>query len=961
MKQAYYRKNELKIEEISNSEGSNITKQSQIINADYNNERKFHKGINKERQPEIDSTNHEDQKKCSEKLKTWKSKIQQKSNLIRDKHKKESNGRYEKDSSRDESDCFAIKKTLHKPTHSRKNKYYKKEVDSSSENDRLSEPDQKKLQISYSTQLKNDMVNLHKYNLTLEEDTPRKLIKYISSSDESLDNEPIPEQKNNKNRSSSGKIPFIFALNRKSLNTKTTEKDCKSDEPSENTRKSNISRQKKNLSLENDEILLDRQTKNKQIPPTISKLSNNSNFKQTNYSGKPPCCNPAIKYPKARSVKNNTFRDMVINSNLFVDKTMFIKEIITTFLSGIIITRPRRWGKSVNLDMLKTFLQPELDENGVKCIEQSINNTKLFQGGTVIINNKVKELKKLKISSDEIFKYQGRVPVIFIKFSNIEVPDSVTVGDIKLIFADCISKAYRDHIYIYNSFLKDLDESKNKEEYQNYVLRRDIKIFQRYLFQEEKALLCISLSTLVDFLYKYFNEKVYVLIDDYDAPLISSIGKPYYKMVESIIETIFTNGFKDTGKVRKCILTGLLPLSFDSIFHNSCYFRYSTVLDLSFSSSFGFNQEEFDLLAKATIKFDKHKFKAERKKIKSWYKGYNIGGETIYNPWSIIQCLTAYSQNSSNCLTDHWGESFNITIIKRCFDRLHKSEDLDVLLYTGTLKYPIRNNFSLGNHQTEIICFAILLHEGYLTRDEDENYYRIANLEARICLLNAVSETWMRKNKGLHSKEHVVIFTKELAASLANSEQYIDIMSRYIDNVRGCNKGQIQGFLRCSIIFACLEEIPNHKVFSIYPNIPKSRVDQIFIPIDELNGALIVHKHKKTINKNLNNEEIFDILESACWKVYTQEYLSTAIKIYSECENKLELKYVSVRSMLVNELNNNRWKLKVMWFDHTIEQANYLVKVFSDIKRRIKFNYMRNILAYHQKCRKLHHFVKCSL
>jgi hypothetical protein len=217
-----------------------------------------------------------------------------------------------------------------------------------------------------------------------------------------------------------------------------------------------------------------------------------------------------INYQPKMLVGSDDFYDLLINSDIFVDKSLMIKELLEDSGKVTLITRPRRWGKSINMDMVRRFLEIELDNEGNPLLTEKQVNYKLFVGGEVdlgLASGKKKLLKPLKISEyqDLILDYQNQFPVIFITFKSVE---GSSYYDIEQGIKSQLRKLFQSHSYLSDS---------------NKLKTSETADFNQYLFGEVTLdNIKNSLAILSHLLYKHYNRKPWVLIDEYDTPINSA-------------------------------------------------------------------------------------------------------------------------------------------------------------------------------------------------------------------------------------------------------------------------------------------------------------------------------------------------------------------------------------------------------------------------------------------------------
>ncbi|MCC8483774.1 MAG: AAA family ATPase, partial [Rickettsia endosymbiont of Labidopullus appendiculatus] len=340
-----------------------------------------------------------------------------------------------------------------------------------------------------------------------------------------------------------------------------------------------------------------------------------------------------INYQPKMLVGTDDFYDLLINSDIFVDKSLMIKELLEDSGKVTLITRPRRWGKSLNMDMVRRFFEAEVDEQGQPLPQEQKVNYKLFVGGEVdlgLTSGKKRLLQPLQIAkySEIMLDYQGQFPVILITFKGVR---GNSYKEIESNIRYQVTKLFSNYRYL-ETYLTDKENLLNDAEK---------KQLTRYFNGEfGKVELENSLKFLSDLLFKHFNQKTYILIDEYDTPINSAYMKfgskaEEFEEVLSLFRAIFGNSLKGNDSLQKGIITGILRIAKANLFSDLNNLTECSLLDENFTDIYGFTQAEVDeLLTKVPTT-------TNPEQIKNWYNGYNFGGEIIYNPWSIMRCLAS--------------------------------------------------------------------------------------------------------------------------------------------------------------------------------------------------------------------------------------------------------------------------------------------------------------------------------
>ena len=402
-------------------------------------------------------------------------------------------------------------------------------------------------------------------------------------------------------------------------------------------------------------------------------------------------------------VGTDSFADLRLANNVFVDKSMFIKEFLEASSGKVaLITRPRRWGKSLNMDMLKRFLAIEVDEQGAPLPQEESLNHKLFVGGEVLIKphtGKVKQLAPLKIAQqcpELVTEYQGQYPVISLGLKDVTGSDYQKIENgVK----QQIIELYTAYSYLkqYSHPRSSLLEDSQKKQLRCY--------FQGTISQED---LEDSLRFLSKLLYKHFGKPVYILIDEYDAPINNAYrafkDKPAaFEEVLQLFRRLLGAALKSNPYLAQGLLTGILRIAKASLLSDLNNLSEHTLLDETFVTSYGFRAQEVEEL------LDQVPTVTNREEIRRWYNGYTFGGETLYNPWSIMSCLARKGK-----LDHYWLDSGGSTLVDLAFVSDDIQKDLQTLTAGKSIVSTIVKQVSFEVLQNPVGLFSLLLFTGYL-------------------------------------------------------------------------------------------------------------------------------------------------------------------------------------------------------------------------------------------------------
>ena len=389
---------------------------------------------------------------------------------------------------------------------------------------------------------------------------------------------------------------------------------------------------------------------------------------------------------KAVPVGIEDFERIINEDYYYVDKTMLIEELLINRAPVTLFTRPRRFGKTLNMSMIKSFFD----------IKNKEENKKLFEN--------------LKISNSEYMSEQGKYPVIFISLKDLK------------------GNSWKENFILIKKYIKNIYmEFYNLKDKLNPIFKND---FEKIVMEKEDADWLYALKNLSNYLYEYYGEKAIILIDEYDAPIINAFDKGYYNEAINFFQTFYSSALKTNNSLKYGILTGITRIIKEGIFSGLNNLKVDTILNKKYSEYFGLLESEVIEM----LDYFGMKYKIEE--VKEWYNGYLFGESEVYNPWSIVNYIDngeikAYWANvSGNTLLEnmlnHAGES-----VYEDLKRFTDGESIEKYISDGTT---IK---SLLSNDDEI--WQLLLYSGYLTKDEkqekesDSNVYnlKIPNKEIR--------------------------------------------------------------------------------------------------------------------------------------------------------------------------------------------------------------------------------------
>ena len=370
------------------------------------------------------------------------------------------------------------------------------------------------------------------------------------------------------------------------------------------------------------------------------------------------------------------FRKLRESHFYYVDKTRLIEQLLLNWSEVTLFTRPRRFGKTLNMSMLKSFFD--------------IGTDKALFDGLYISGNK--EL------CDE---YMGKYPVIFLSLKGVE---GLTYEEAFEAFVRIMGKEVNRV-----SFLADSDKLTQieREQYKGLTIMKN----GRLAFDKEK--LISSLQLLSQLLYKHYGKKAVILIDEYDVPLDKAFQNGYYNEMVSLIRGLFGQALKTNEFLQFAVLTGCLRISKESIFTGLNNFKVLSITDSRFDEQFGFTDEEVRKLL-SDYGMDSH-----FDEVKEWYDGYHFGRADVYCPWDVINHADHLRDDSDAKPQTYWINSSGNSLVRRLINRADSStkDEIERLIAGEAIEKVIRQDLTYDEIENSIDnIWSVLFTTGYLTK-----------------------------------------------------------------------------------------------------------------------------------------------------------------------------------------------------------------------------------------------------
>ena len=424
-----------------------------------------------------------------------------------------------------------------------------------------------------------------------------------------------------------------------------------------------------------------------------------------------------MTYRKKLPIGIEFFDELLQEDFYYVDKTGMIAELLKNWSKVILFTRPRRFGKSLNMSMLKTFFEIGCDKT-------------LFQG--------------LKISEEkELCKeYMGQFPVISISLKGVE---GLNFESAKEGLAYIIGK---EAMRFY--FLKDSPHLTEEEKgiYQGYIATEK----GGFTIGSDAEKLVTAVNGLSSMLEKHYGKKVILLIDEYDVPLDKAFQYGYYEEMVSFIRNFLGNALKTNPSLYFAVLTGCLRISKESIFTGLNNLKVMSITNVQFEEYFGFTDSEVKEMLNYYGLMDHFD------SMKSWYDGYRFGNQDVYCPWDVLSHCDNLRANPNARPEDYWSNTSGNAIVRRFIDLANgkTKDEIERLIAGETILKEINQELTYGELDNSIEnLWSVLFTTGYLTQrgmaDGDKYYLVIPNYEIRKLFIRQIRE-WFRYQAGSDRK-----------------------------------------------------------------------------------------------------------------------------------------------------------------------------------------------------------------
>lgn len=366
------------------------------------------------------------------------------------------------------------------------------------------------------------------------------------------------------------------------------------------------------------------------------------------------------------------FKEMIEKGYYYVDKTLLIQDLMDLKGKVTLFTRPRRFGKTLNMSMLRYFFERS-DEDRRTLFE----GTKIMEAG-------------------EIYKKEmGRYPVISLSFKSMK---QASYEDAFYCIKEEIAREYKRH----SNIAEQLDSKQEQKKYQRFMDRNA---------EPEEYL--TALQFLSECLCSCYEKRTVILIDEYDVPLENSYFCGFYNEMVSFIRSLFESALKTNDTLEFAVITGCLRISKESIFTGLNNLNIISILDRSYAEHFGFTQSEVDQM------LSHYGLEQKRETVKIWYDGYQFGDTEVYNPWSVINYINSCYKNRNEFCRPYWSNTSSNSIVRTLVEKADLSvrQEIEALIAGNTIEKPVHEDITYDDmDSTQDNLWNFLLFTGYLKK-----------------------------------------------------------------------------------------------------------------------------------------------------------------------------------------------------------------------------------------------------
>lgn len=516
-----------------------------------------------------------------------------------------------------------------------------------------------------------------------------------------------------------------------------------------------------------------------------------------------------LKRPIGIGIEN--FKEIAGRPYYYVDKTLMIKDLLDYGAKVSLFTRPRRFGKTLTLSMIRTFFERELDEDG-----NVIDNRHYFDG------------MKIMDAGEGYLRHMGCYPVISMSLKSAKQPDYYKAYT---LLVRQITREYDRHKYVLSG---------------NALSDAEKRHYQAILdWERNESLYLDALKFLSECLKKYHKTNVVILLDEYDVPLENAFFNGFYKQMIDFIRSLFESALKTNDCLQFAIITGCLRISRESIFTGLNNLEINSVLSNDFAGYFGFTQSEVEEMLRY------YGFSDKTQEAKDWYDGYMFGETEVYNPWSVINYVKAATSGPNAFPRPYWSNTSSNGIIRELVekaDNVAKGE-LESLIAGGMIEKPIREEITYGEiYKSQDNLWNFLFFTGYLKavsqRLEGNQVYltmTLPNEEIKYVYENTIQEWFAQQIKTVDFTD---LYQGLLSENADKVQNLIRLQLRKTISYHDNKEAFYHGFL--------LGLLSGFQDYSVHSNRESGngRPDMLMVPLDETQPVIILElKHVDKFNQ----------------------------------------------------------------------------------------------------------------
>lgn len=543
---------------------------------------------------------------------------------------------------------------------------------------------------------------------------------------------------------------------------------------------------------------------------------------------------------KAIPIGISDFKMIIDKGYYYVDKTIMIKDILDNMAYVNLFTRPRRFGKTLNLSMLKYFFEKTEE-----------NNSYLFEG------------LNIWESGEKYREHQGKYPVINLDFKSVEgLSWKEAYEKIRLM----ISNEYARHEYLLGGEILSEDE---KDLYNR---------LKSLNFEASATEYIYSIKNLCMYLERYYNQKPIILIDEYDVPLQRAYLNGYYKEAINFFRGLLQDALKTNNYLELAILTGCLRISKESIFTGLNNLEINSILDKQYAEHFGFLQREVDEM----IKY--YELEKKREEIKEWYDGYKFGTRDIYNPWSVLKSIKDMRINEQKKPEAYWVNTSGNDIVKKLVKKADNKarDEIETLMRGGEIEKALNPNIIYNDLEEDVNnIWSMLFFTGYLTykeekREENEvisRYSLVIPNKELLYVYEMVIQNWFKEI--VREKNFRPLFESMIKGDTETAAKEINAILRTSISTNDSAEKFYHGFM-----IGVLQRIDNYNIVSNRES-GNGRSDILLEPIDPDIPAIIIEiKRTKLRNELIKkcDEAIKQIEEKKYEEYFTNQGYEDIVK-----------------------------------------------------------------------------------